>query len=66
MENVNLNCPRCRAGQLRSWNDLDDEQREVVRRLPASADHSFDERKAGHRWCIRCWYEDTGKATLDT
>ena len=61
----NRQCPRCAAEHLRSWSDLSDEERELVRRLPASADYSLEERKARHRWCIRCWYEASlGSANL--
>src|SRR5207253_9299096 len=52
-------CQRCGTQRLRTWLELTDDEREVVRRLPASADYSFEERKARHRWCTRCWYEDT-------
>jgi len=52
-------CPRC-EGQLRSWSELSDEDREMVERLPATADYSLAERKARHRWCTRCWFEDSG------
>ena len=52
-------CPRCGNHRLRSWSELSDEEREVVKRLPASADYSLEERQA-HRWCTRCWFEDTG------
>jgi ribosomal protein L32 len=52
-------CPRCGTSKLRSWNELRDEDREVVKRLPASADYSLAERQARHRWCPRCWYEET-------
>ena len=51
-------CPRCDKRGLKSWAELSDEEREVVKRLPASADFSLDERKASHRWCTRCWYEN--------
>jgi len=44
---------------VRAWSELDEEQREVVRRLPASADYSHAERAARHRWCVRCWHEET-------
>jgi hypothetical protein len=54
-------CPHCGAGQLHSWSQLNDEEREVVKRLPASADYSIEERAARHRWCTRCWYEDAGR-----
>ncbi len=52
-------CPRCHEGDLRAWYELSEEEREVVRRLPASADFSLDERTARHLWCTRCWYEQT-------
>jgi hypothetical protein len=50
------NCPRC-GGRLRAWRELSEEEREVVRRLPASAAQATHERAARHRWCTRCWYE---------
>jgi len=52
-------CPRCGAGRLREWSELNDEDRELVRRLPASAEYSPEERQTTHRWCKRCWYEAT-------
>jgi hypothetical protein len=33
-----------------------------VRRLPAAAEQTIDERAARHRWCTRCWYEATESA----
>jgi len=51
-------CPRCGEGRLRSWNELTEDEREVARRLPASADYSLALRSATHRWCNRCWYEE--------
>ncbi|HKP73473.1 MAG TPA: hypothetical protein VJT82_11080 [Pyrinomonadaceae bacterium] len=58
-------CPRCHAARLRAWGELDEEERELVRRLPASADHTIAERAARHLWCVRCWHEETGGATRD-
>ncbi|HEV2879673.1 MAG TPA: hypothetical protein VGX24_00070 [Pyrinomonadaceae bacterium] len=49
---------------MRAWDELDEAEREVVRRLPASADLPFEERAARHLWCVRCWYEETGGAPL--
>jgi hypothetical protein len=37
----------------------------LVRRLPASAEYSLEERKTTHRWCKRCWYESTLGAAQD-
>jgi hypothetical protein len=50
---------------LRAWRELDEEQREVVRRLPASADFTIEERAARRRWCVRCWHEETHSAAQD-
>lgn len=58
-------CPRCGEGRLLNWNDLSAEEREVVERLPPSADYSTDERRATHRWCVNCWYEETQGASFD-
>lgn len=53
-------CPRCRAGSLRVWYELTEEEREAVKRLPASAEVPPEERAARRRWCTRCWHEETG------
>jgi hypothetical protein len=62
---VNDKCLRCDKAGLKSWEELDDEEREVVKRLPASAEYSLEERQASHRWCTRCWYEDVGQDLQD-
>jgi len=51
-------CPKCDKPRLKSWEELNDEEREVVKRLPESADYSLAERKTSHRWCTRCWNEE--------
>ena len=56
-EEVDDDCPRCGMKGLRAWRDLSEEEQEVVRRLPAAADHSLPERAAWCRWCPRCWHE---------
>lgn len=55
---LNEQCPRCHNLRLKSWSELNDEEREVVKRLAKSADYSLDERQADHRWCTRCWHEE--------
>jgi hypothetical protein len=55
-------CPHCGAARLRDWSELSDEEREVVKRLPASAEFSLKERQARHKWCKRCWHEATSDA----
>ncbi len=62
----NDRCPRCGEERLREWDELSEEEQEVVRRLPASADYAFGEREATHRWCVNCWYEATEGAQCDT
>jgi hypothetical protein len=44
---------------MKGWTELSDEEREVVKRLPSSADYSLEERQTSHRWCTRCWYENS-------
>jgi hypothetical protein len=51
-------CPRCGSDRLRSWSELTDEEQEVVKRLPASAEYPPYERQTTHRWCRRCWFEE--------
>ena len=60
-DRLNNKCPRCGEGRLKTWSELGDEEREVVLRLPESADYSIVERQSGHRWCTRCWNESTGE-----
>jgi len=50
-------CPRCSSPKIKIWNDLSDEQKMLVERLPMSAEFTLDERKR-HRFCERCWFED--------
>jgi hypothetical protein len=52
-----LSCPRCDKHGMKTWAELNEEEREVVKRLPASAEYSLSERQATHRWCTRCWHE---------
>jgi hypothetical protein len=63
MTHADTGCPLCDATRLRPWNELSDEEREVVRRLPASAAFPHEERAARHLWCVRCWHEETGGAS---
>jgi hypothetical protein len=49
---------------MRNWDELTEEEREVVKRLPASADYDDAERKSMHQWCTRCWHETTSKERL--
>jgi hypothetical protein len=62
MTPAEIRCPRCDAPRLRAWHELAEEEREVVRRLPPAAGRSLAERAARHRWCVRCWHEETNGA----
>ncbi|MBA3513360.1 MAG: hypothetical protein H0T77_03175 [Pyrinomonadaceae bacterium] len=57
--NTEKNCPRCGEGRLQTWSDLNDDEHEVVRRLPQAHYYDTEERQAMHSWCTRCWYEST-------
>jgi hypothetical protein len=59
-------CPRCGEGRLRRFDELSEEEQEVTRCLPASADYAADERRATHTWCSKCWYEATQARSLET
>lgn len=58
MESFSERCPRCGEGRLRSWQELNEEEREVTRRLPNAFDYDKDERRTRHRWCALCWHEE--------
>lgn len=51
-------CPRCAGGPLKAFYELSEEEREMIKRLPASAVDPLDARTARHRWCTRCWHEE--------
>jgi len=51
-------CPKCHAPEMKSWQELTGEQKFLVERLPQSAEFSPEERKK-HRFCERCWFEET-------
>jgi len=55
-------CTRCGEGTIKSWSELTDEEREVVKRLPGAADYQ-EERPWMPQWCTRCWYESVSKQT---
>lgn len=51
-------CPKCHAAKMKTWDELDFEEKIIAERLPASADFSGAERKK-HLFCIKCWFEET-------
>ena len=57
MKNLNYeNCPRCGNQKSKSWNELTEDEKILVEKLPASADFKKVERLR-NRWCARCWHE---------
>jgi ribosomal protein S27AE len=54
--NTDDRCPRCGA-TMKSWPELEEDEREVVKRLPASAESDAAQRERLNRWCTRCWHE---------
>jgi Zn-finger nucleic acid-binding protein len=50
-------CPKCGGVKFKRWDDLDEEQKMIVERLPASAEFSLENRRQQSRWCTRCFYE---------
>ncbi len=55
----NTACAKCGHPQMTSPYDLTDDEKMLVRLLPASARFPETERKK-HRFCKRCWFEDFG------
>ena len=49
-------CPQCGSPKMKSWDELNDEQKFLVERLALSADFTLSERKK-HRFCARCFFE---------
>jgi hypothetical protein len=52
-------------GKLRAWTELNSEEQEIARRLPASANFSLQERVRDHKWCTRCWHESFAREPRD-
>jgi len=49
-------CPKCHSPEMKSWEELNDEQKFLVERLPMSATFSLAQRKK-NLFCPRCWFE---------
>jgi hypothetical protein len=50
---------------MRSWDELSDEEKYLVERLPIFADEPLAQRKK-HRFCTRCWFEESDREIQDT
>ena len=62
--NNDKRCTRCGEGTIKSWSELTDEEREVVKRLPTAAGRHAGDGQLMPQWCTRCWYESVGDETL--
>lgn len=51
------NCPRCGSPKMKQWDELNDEQKFLVEKLPLSGEFSAVERKK-HHFCARCLFEE--------
>lgn len=56
-------CPNCGASKMKTWEELTDEQKFLVERLPANTDYTPEQRKK-HRFCERCFFEETKKPEI--
>jgi hypothetical protein len=50
-------CPECGSPKIKAWNELTDDEKFMVERLPGAGEFSSEERRR-HRFCVRCFYED--------
>ena len=51
-------CPQCQYPAMKRWEELNEEQKMLAERLPASASLSIEQRKK-NLFCPRCWFEQT-------
>lgn len=50
-------CPRCSSPEIKAWDQLSDDEKFLVEKLPLSSEFSAAERKK-HRFCTRCFFEE--------
>ena len=51
-----MQCPRCEYPRMKSWRELNTEEKFLAERLPMSAEYTQCERE-NHLFCPRCWNE---------
>ena len=56
-------CPQCGAPKMKKWQELTEEQKFLVERLPLNTDYTPDQRKK-HRFCERCFFEEILKEEI--
>ena len=51
-------CPKCHSLKMKTWVELAEDEKLLIKSLPLSAEYTITERKK-HRFCTRCWFEET-------
>ena len=51
-------CPKCHSPKMKSWPELTADEKLLVKSLPLSVEFTLIKRKK-HRFCTRCWFEET-------
>ncbi|CAN5690786.1 hypothetical protein BH20ACI4_BH20ACI4_23050 [soil metagenome] len=50
-------CPKCGSPKIKRWDELTEDEKFMVERLPGAGEFSSEERRR-HRFCARCFFED--------
>jgi hypothetical protein len=58
---MNNKCPKCDYKKLKTWGELSEEEKMFVKVLPANF---TKEQRKKHRFCVRCWFEESEKIVL--
>jgi uncharacterized C2H2 Zn-finger protein len=58
-----MKCPRCDYPRMKEWNELSDDEKFILERLPLSAEFSIEERKR-HLFCPRCQHAEKAEARV--
>ena len=57
-------CPQCGMPKLKTWSELNSDQRFLAERLPLNSEFSPAERKH-HLFCVNCWNEVFNRESTD-
>jgi RNase P subunit RPR2 len=56
MENFSAKtCKNCGSMKFKTWEDLTDDEKFIIERLPDNSEFTIEQRKK-HRFCKRCLY----------
>lgn len=50
-------CPKCGSPKMKTWPELTEDEKLLVKSLPMSAEYTLAQRKQ-HHFCTRCWFEE--------